>query len=99
MPARTQNINGLLGISENLYEAVMVMAKRARQINEEFYQKKRDHQILEELEGGFEDDFLNNEPDEIEIKEPVENEENPVTHSLREFLNRKLAYHYESLKQ
>ena len=53
MPAKTQDIGKILELSENLYEAVMVIARRARQINEEYYQKKRDHQILEELEGGF----------------------------------------------
>lgn len=99
MPAKTQDINKLLEISDNLYEAVMVMAKRARQINDEYYQKKRDHQILEELEGGFEEDFLHNEPDEIEIREPGENEENPVNYAQREFLDYKLDYHYESLKR
>lgn len=99
MPAKTQDINKLLYISDNLYEAVMVMAKRARQINEEFYQKKRDHQILEELEGGFEEEFLHVEPDEIEIREPAENEENPITHAQGEFLERRLNYHYETLKR
>ena len=99
MPARTQDINMLLDISDNLYEAVMVMARRARQINEEFYQKKRDHQILEELEGGFEEDFLHTEPDEIEIKEPGENDENPISYAQREFLEGKIDYHYESLKR
>jgi DNA-directed RNA polymerase subunit K/omega len=99
MPAKTQDINKLLDMSDNLYEAVMVMAKRARQINEEFYQKKRDHQILEELEGGFEEEFLHTEPDEIEIREPAENEDNPVTHSQDEFLEGRLNFHYETLKR
>ena len=99
MPAKTQDINKLLHISDNLYEAVMVMAKRARQINEEFYQKKRDHQILEELEGGFEEEFLHTEPEEIEVREPTENEENPITHAQGEFLVGKLNFHYESLKR
>jgi len=41
MPAATQDLEKYLSLSENLYEAAIVIAKRARQINEELYQKKR----------------------------------------------------------
>ena len=99
MPAKTQDIGRILEISDNLYEAVMVIARRARQINEEFYQKKRDHQILEELEGGFDEDFLHTEHDEIETKPVVENDENPVTHAQEDFFDSKLAFEYESMRR
>ena len=99
MPARTQDIDKLLELSENLYEAVMVIARRARQINEEYYQKKRDHQILEELEGGFDEEFLPAEDDEIEAKLPAEADENPIMHAQNDFLNQKLDYQYESLRR
>ena len=41
MPAKTIDFNKIMELSENLYEAVLVMGKRARQLNEELYQKKR----------------------------------------------------------
>ncbi len=90
MPAKTQDIRVVLDIADNLYEAVLMMARRARQLNDEMYQKKRDRQILEELEGGFEDDFVAMDPDDRDIKNAAEDEDNPVTHALTEFLDRRL---------
>ena len=90
MPAKTQDIRQVLNIAENLYEAVLMMARRARQLNDEMYQKKRDRQILEELEGGFEDDFSAMDPDDRDMKNAAEDEENPVTFALTEFLDRRL---------
>ncbi|MBN2365516.1 MAG: DNA-directed RNA polymerase subunit omega [Calditrichaeota bacterium] len=98
MPAETQDIDKFMDSSENLYEVVMVVAKRARQINEEQYQRMRDRQILEELDGEFEEEFLNLDEEKNEIEEPVEPEENPITLSQREFLKGKIEYHYESTK-
>jgi DNA-directed RNA polymerase subunit K/omega len=98
MPAETQNLEKFLENSENLYEVVMVIAKRARQINEEHYQKMRDRQILEELDGGFEEEFLNLEEEKNEIEEPIESEENPIKGAQREFLEQRIEFHYESMK-
>ena len=44
MPAETKNTSKFLENSENLYEVVMVIAKRARQINEDQFQRMRDRQ-------------------------------------------------------
>ncbi len=99
MPAKTQDIGKILELSENLYEAVMVIARRARQINEEYYQKKRDHQILEELEGGFDEDFMHTEQDENEIKPAAESDENPIMHAQEDFLQQRLDYQYESMRR
>jgi DNA-directed RNA polymerase subunit K/omega len=98
MPAETQDTSKYLKSAENLYEAVMVVAKRARQLNEEQYQRMRDRQILEELDGEFEEEFLNLEEEKNEIEEPVEPEENPVITAQKEFLVGKIDYHYESTK-
>jgi hypothetical protein len=95
MPAKTLDLGNILNISENLYEAAMIIAKRSRQINEEFYQKKRDRQILEELEGDFDEDFLPGEPEEIEPQEETEKEENPIVHAYTEFTGEGIDFHYE----
>ncbi|MEZ4762586.1 MAG: hypothetical protein R3C26_05070 [Calditrichia bacterium] len=69
----------------------------AQSVNEEYYQKKRDHQILEELDGGFDDDFLAMEQEEAETKVMAETEENPITIAMRDFYaGKELAYHYDS---
>ncbi len=98
MPAETQSLDKFMGNSENLYEAVMVVAKRARQINEEQYQRMRDKQILEELDGEFEEEFLNLEEEKNEAEDPVEPEEKPVVSAQKEFLQGKISHHYESTK-
>jgi hypothetical protein len=98
MPAETQDTKKFLESSENLYEAVMIIARRARQINEEQYQRMRDRQILEELDGEFEEEFLNLEEDKNETEEPIEAEENPIITSQNEFLSGEISFHYESTK-
>ncbi|RMH74995.1 MAG: hypothetical protein D6681_22575 [Calditrichaeota bacterium] len=96
MPAKTQDLDKILSLSESLYEAVMIISKRARQINEEIYQKKRDRQILEELEGGMEEDFLAPEPEEVPVAQEFDEEESPIVYAQEEFLNNKLDYYYET---
>lgn len=98
MPAKTLDLRNMLTISENLYEAAIIIAKRSRQINEELYQKKRDRQILEELEGGFDEDFMPGEPEEIEPPEETEKENNPIVQAYEEFLEGEIESHYEPLR-
>jgi len=98
MPAETQDTDKFRQNSENLYEAVMIISKRARQINEDQYQRMRDRQILEELDGEFEEEFLNLEEDKNETEEPIETEENPVITAQREFLKGEILFQYESTK-
>ncbi len=99
MPAETQDLTKYLERADNLYEAAMVIAKRARQINEELYQKKRDRQILEELEGEFEEEFLSLDEEKPEVEEPIEDEENPINTAREEFLNDKLVIRYETVRK
>ena len=96
MPAKTQDTRKLLTISKNLYEATILIARRARQINDELYQKKRDRQILEELEGGFDEDFLNTDSEEKELKVNLDEEENPIVYAHSEFDRSLLGAIYES---
>jgi len=98
MPAKTQDIEIFLSIANNLYEAALVIAKRARQINEDLYQKKRDKQILEELEGGIDEEFLHAEFETPEEEEPIE-EENPIITAQTEFLEEKLEFFYEPTRR
>ena len=99
MPAKTLDFNKILELSENLYEASLILGKRARQINEELYQKKRDRLILEELEGGFEEGFLQSEQLEVSEEESPDNESNPIIHAQEEFFNQQLEFHYEPVRK
>ena len=98
MPAKTQDIKKMLEITGNLYEAALVMGRRARQINEEMYQKKRDRQILEELEGGFDEDFLQIDGDEADMRDAHLDEENPIIQAERNFLNQHLKFEFPNKK-
>ena len=98
MPAKTLDLSNILDNSENLYEAAIIIARRSRQINEELYQKKRDRQILEELEGDFDEDFLPGEPEEIEPQEEGEKEENPIVQAYGEFQSGEIDFHYEPIR-
>ncbi|MEL6820892.1 MAG: DNA-directed RNA polymerase subunit omega [Calditrichota bacterium] len=99
MPAKTQDIRKLLEITGNLYEAALVMGRRARQINEEMYQKKRDRQILEELEGGFDEDFLQIDGDEADLHDSHLDEENPIIQAERNFLKKHLKFEFPNKKE
>ena len=99
MPAKTLDFNKILELSENLYEASLILGKRARQINEELYQKKRDRLILEELEGGFEEGFLQSEQLEVSEEESPDNESNPIINAQEEFFNQQLEFHYEPVRK
>tara|TARA_B100000408_G_scaffold109716_1_gene86529 strand:+ start:27 stop:314 length:288 start_codon:yes stop_codon:yes gene_type:complete len=72
--------------ANNIYEAVVVMAKRARQINQERFED----QIIEESEE-LEMDVLDELPD---IKpEDYEEKEKVTTKALDEFLEGKVHWH------
>ena len=79
--------------ANNIYEAVVVMAKRARQINQERFED----QIIEESEE-LELDVLDELPD---IKpEDYEEKEKVTTKAMDEFLEGKVHWHVlEDLKQ
>ena len=79
--------------ANNIYEAVVVMAKRARQINQERFED----QVIEESEE-LEMDVLDELPD---IKpEDYEEKEKVTTEAMNEFLEGKVYWHVlEDLKQ
>ena len=79
--------------ASNIYEAVVVMAKRARQINQERFED----QIMEESEE-LEMDVLDELPD---IKpEDYEEKEKVTTEAMDEFLEGKVQWHVlEDIKE
>lgn len=85
----TVPIHELEKYADNIYEAIIVLAKRARQINEE--QKRLFHQ-----ESDYDEDYLDYEEEEIE-KVPEKQYKKlpkPTTIALEEFLAGKIKYDY-----
>ena len=79
--------------ANNIYEAVVVMAKRARQINQERFEDQI-MEVSEELEMDVLDELPDIKPEDYEEKEKV------TTEAMDEFLEGKVQWHVlEDLKQ
>ncbi len=89
---QTLSLSELLKRTNNIYESIIIIAKRARQINEE-QKKLLDTEINEEEpidENYFEEDI-----DKIKLdRQKREPSTKPTTIALNEFLNGKLTFHY-----
>ncbi len=76
--------------AENVYEAIIMIARRARQIN-------ADHKALIEREFGFmdmNDDFEDEETEQHDIVELLKSLPKPPSKALEEFLNGELVAEY-----
>ncbi len=79
--------------ANNIYEAVVVMAKRARQINQERFEDQI-MEVSEELEMDVLDELPDIKPEDYEEKEKV------TTEAMDEFLEGKVQWHVlEDIKQ
>jgi DNA-directed RNA polymerase subunit K/omega len=92
MAAETTPLNQLEQYADSVYEAIIMIAKRARQINEE-------QKVFIESEIGPIDDSVNGEDDEE--NDVVEKEElnfiklpKPTSLALNEFFDGKIEYEY-----
>ncbi len=99
MPLKPVNIEELTGKAENVYEAIVVLLKRARQINEEM--KIEFNQRIEMLQSRiFEPEEDTNEapqinPDQILIAQEFEKRPKPTETAVEELLEGKLSYRYK----
>lgn len=93
MPLASVELKELTDKAENIYEAVVIMSKRARQINEEL--KIRLNQELEmftqHVEG--EEDEVN--PEQMKISIEYELMPKPTQQAIEEMLQGKLKYRYK----
>lgn len=88
---KTLPLSELEKYSENIYEAVMAIAKRARQINEE---QKAKMDLPIETEGEYEDYEEEGDKEAEEQKEQRVEELKPTKLALEEMLQGKLRYEY-----
>jgi len=93
----TLRLDELVKSTENVYEAIIIIAKRARQINAE--QKKL--QDLDEDNESLSDDFSDEEIDRRhqEYKRDAVRPPKPTTVALNEFLEGKLTFGYPAKKE
>jgi DNA-directed RNA polymerase subunit K/omega len=96
MAAETQDFTKYFDQASTLYEAVMVIAQRAKEINEELVRKRKEQEVFDEMDLlGEEEENLNN----IELTEDKLKEDKPLVFAQNEFLDGKLEYFYEQRKQ
>lgn len=87
-------LNQLEDRAENIYEAIVVMSKRARQINEEM--KIRLNQELETFTSHIEpEEETETNPDQLRISIEYEKMPKPTQQALHEMLQDKLHYRYK----
>jgi len=93
MSVQTIDIKKLLENVENTYEAVVVAAKRARQINDELRMEL--NQRLEPIvTKETEDDTIMNQ-DKLNLSLDFEKREKPTTQALKEIIDGKIEFRYK----
>lgn len=95
MAAETQDLRKYLENANNLYEAVIVIAQRGRDINAEYISKKREQEIMDETDLLLDDE---EQIHNVEMTKPDKNEIKPLIVAQEEFLEGKLEYYYEQKK-
>jgi len=96
---QTRNVAELSENTNNIYESVMIIAKRANQISAD--QKQELSHKLEEftssITDGIEEVFENRE--QIEISKHYEKQPKPTLLAIEEFLNNKIYYRLVDKKE
>lgn len=98
MTVKPVDITKLKSRADNVYEAIVVMSKRARQINEEV--KIEFNQRVEMLQTRIfdpeeESDQPQTNPDQILIAREFEQRPNPPEISIDEMMDEKLTFRYK----
>ncbi len=91
MAIKTLNLADFEKVSDSVYEACLVIAKRARDINRERIAKKKEKEILEE--SGYEQD-LDAYDREYLMASDYEREINPTVIAQQELFENKIIYRY-----
>lgn len=92
MEVRPVNISKIIERTNNLYEAVIVAARRARQINDQ--NKLEYNQLVSNLLPVSDDEFEDRvNPDLVKISLEFEKRPKPSQLALNELLNEGIKYH------
>ncbi|OLD75636.1 MAG: hypothetical protein AUI33_05445 [Ignavibacteria bacterium 13_1_40CM_2_61_4] len=98
MPIKPLDIEDLTGRAENIYEAIVILLKRARQINEEL--KIEFNQRIELLQSRVfepeeETEQPQTNPDQILVAQEFEQRPKPTETAIQELMEGKLTYRYK----
>ena len=98
MPIKPIDIEEMTGKAENIYEAIVVLLKRARQINEEM--KIEFNQRIEMLQSRIfepeeETEQPQTNPDQILVAQEFEQRPKPTETAINELMGGRLAFRYK----
>jgi DNA-directed RNA polymerase subunit K/omega len=99
MAVKPLNLDALEEASSSLYEAIVIMGKRARQINEELkiQYNQRVEQLAAQPIGDSEEGEEGVNPDQVRISVEFEKLPKPSDLSIDEFLQGKVVYRYKEV--
>jgi len=95
---KTISLDSIIKRASNIYEAIIVAAKRARNLNEE--NKKEFKDLIDTFHPSSEDDFEdrdNTEQEKISIE--FEKREKPHIQALEELIDKGIDYRYKEVEQ
>ncbi len=97
MAVKPINLDELEEASSSLYEAIVIMGKRARQLNEELkiQYNQRIEQLAAQPVGDGEEGEEGVNPDQVRISVEFEKLPKPSELSIEEFLRGELEYRYK----
>lgn len=98
MPIKPIDIEALSGKAENVYEAIVILLKRSRQINEEM--KIEFNQRIEMLQSRIfepeeETEQPQTNPDQILVAKEFEQRPKPTETSINELMDGSITYRYK----
>lgn len=97
MELKPVNLGDLEVNASNVYEAVVAVAKKAREINAE--NKQEYNALLNAISPGIEDDFEDREnPDQLRISLEFESKPKPHLRSLDELIRGELNFRYKEIE-
>ncbi len=95
MPIVPRDLTKIKEKVPNLYEAVVVSAKRARKINDDI--KLEFNSLVSTVNSGHEDDFEDREnPEQLKLSLEFEKREKPHLRSIRELIDEGIEYRYKN---
>ncbi len=93
MPIRPVDLKDVTGEASSVYEAIVVMSKRARQINDEL--KQNLDMRLEDVIAQFEEDQeMTNNPDQLAISKDFDRIPKPTFIAIDEMLDGEIEFRY-----
>ena len=97
MPIKPQNLTVIKERVPNLYEAVVVAAKRARKLNDD--NKQEFNTLVGTMNAGHEDEFEDREnPEQLKLSLEFEKREKPHLKSIDELVVTGIEYRYKNDK-